>query len=164
MWQYIICVGLLLWIIAFCCFGFEKSMGLCIGFWSDKQYRILKIVCAIIGCCFLVALVLLCILSPNRFSEKMMKQAIIIDIAGFITMGLYIFIVYFIAWIGTRKELENKIRKCINNYKDYYDDNKKLLEIIIFVNQDYPKKTIKKIFFKIIKQNNGQLEEIAKRG
>lgn len=57
MWQFIIAVGFLLLITVFCCFNFERSMWESVSFWSDKQYRILKFVCAIIGCCFFVALI-----------------------------------------------------------------------------------------------------------
>lgn len=130
------------------------------NYYSEKQYKLWRILCFIIGSCYLLATVCLAILIPERFSEQMLKIVLALSISSFITMSIFLAILYFIAWIGTHKELENKIRKCITNYKEYYDDNKKLLEIVIFENQDYPKKTIKKIFFKIIKQNNGQLEKM----
>ena len=41
--------------ILMCTFGFERSMLSSVDYWSDKQYKLLRILCAAIGSIFSVS-------------------------------------------------------------------------------------------------------------
>lgn len=152
MWWFLALICVLIFLIAICYFGFEMAMGLCIDYWSDKQYKLWKMICVAIGSCFLIAIVILCVVSEERFSAKMIKLTLILVLTAYILMGMFIIILHFIAWIGTCKIIENKLRKYLID-KDLSSDKNKILNEFMYVNQGYPKKTVNRIFKKVLSQN-----------
>lgn len=150
--EFFILIIILIGLILFCVLTLERAMWLCIDYWSDKQYKLWKMICVAIGSCFLIAIVILCVVSEERFSAKMIKLTLILVLTAYILIGMFIIILHFIAWIGTCKIIENKLRKYLID-KDLSSDKNKILNEFMYVNQGYPKKTVNRIFKKVLSQN-----------
>lgn len=94
--------------VLLCISGFERSMGLCVDYWNKRQYFIWKLVSGIIGSCFLLAIGLVCLFSPENFSDK---TIIFLVIAAFIAVGIFSSIVHFIAWRRKQDLLKEKVKE-----------------------------------------------------
>ena len=99
-----------------CTFGFERSMLSSVDYWSDKQYKLLRILCAAIGSIFFVAIIFVCLLSENKFSIETNKICLALSLSGFVFMVIYSQVIHLVAY---RKKIvilcENII--IIQNYR-----------------------------------------------
>lgn len=148
MLAFFISVILLIFFMIICISSVEWSMGLCMEYWDDKQYRLWKLICGIIGCCFLIAILFVLLLSPDRFSDDMNRITIALVVSAIISMGLFLNIIHLIAWKNKQKILKDKIRKKI---KDNLagKDKAKLLTDCLYENKEYfTDKQIKRTFKK----------------
>lgn len=153
MWVFFGLVTLLIFFIVFCVLSVEWSMHLCVEYWNDRQYRLWKIICGLIGGCFLVAVIFLCVFSTDRFSDSMIKITIALVISAFIAMGIFLQTVHLIAWKNKCKILEEKIKKTILDKSP--DVNKvKMLDICLSENKEYfTEKQIKRSFGKVYSES-----------
>ena len=160
MWVYLGLVALLIFFIVFCVLSVEWSMHLCVEYWNDRQYRLWKIICGLIGSCFLVAVIFLCVFSADRFSDSMIKLTILLVISAFIAMGTFLQIVHVIAWKNKCKILEDKIKKTIQD-KSPDIEKVKMLDICLSENKEYfTKKQIKRIFEKVYSESVNKTQQV----
>lgn len=160
MWAFFGLVVLLIFFIVFCVLSVEWSMHLCVDYWNEKQYRIWKIICCLIGCCFLLAVICLCVFSTDRFSDSMIKITIALVISAFIAMVIFLQTVHLIAWKNKCKILEDKIKKTLLDKSP--DVNKvKMLDICLSENKEYfTEKQIKRSFAKVYSESVKKSKQI----
>ncbi len=96
--EYFLLLALLIIATLCCTLGFERTMGLSVDYWKNRQYKLFKTICATIGVCFLVAIIVLTILSAERFSQGMNKVVFILVVSAFLSMALFSIVINIIAW------------------------------------------------------------------
>lgn len=139
----------------FCVFSFERAMWLCIDYWTKKQYRLWKIICAAIGLVYLLIINLFFLFSSNKSSDNTNRIVFLLVISAYFTMSLFTQLIHFIAWNKKKKILQSNIRNSIvretQKKESMFSDKNKLLQICLYENRmNYSPKQIERVFYNII--------------
>lgn len=63
--------------------GLTKAMGESVGYWSDRQYKIFKLICAGIGTLFLLVNICFYMTSEKICSDEKNRIVFILDLSAF---------------------------------------------------------------------------------
>lgn len=139
--------------ILMCTFGFERSMLSSVDYWSDKQYKLLQILCATIGGIFFVAIVLVCLLSENKFSTEMNKICLALSLSGFVLMVIFSQVIHLVAYRRKKCYLYENIKMTI--HENELADVNKILDKCIRENRfHFTEKEIERCFKKVLNEYN----------
>lgn len=135
--------------ILMCTFGFERSMLSSVDYWSDKQYKLLRILCAAIGSIFFVAIIFVCLLSENKFSIETNKICLALSLSGFVFMVIYYQVIHLVAYRKKIVILCENIKMTINENK--LTDINIILDKCLKENRfHFTEKQIEKCFKKVL--------------
>lgn len=152
MGAFFVILGLSVWVIILCFIGFHSAMGLSLDYWSEKQYTILRWICVGIGLLFLISIILFCLFSKDRFSDKTIRIMIVLLVTEFLSMGMFSQIVHFVAWRKKKQILKNNIMELISEKIDIVDKSKLLNQCLIENRFHFTEKQIERCFKKVLQK------------
>lgn len=134
--------------------GFHSAMGLSLDYWSEKQFAILRWICVGIGSLFLISIILVCLFSKDRFSDKTIRIMVILLITELFSMGIFNQIVHFIAWRKKNQILKDNIKELLSEKRDVVDKSKLLKQCLIENRFHFTEKQVERCFKKVSQEYN----------
>ena len=123
-------------------------------YWSEKQFAILRWICVGIGSLFLISIILVCLFSKDRFSDKTIRIMVILLITEFLSMGIFSQIVCFIAWRKKNQILKDNIKELLSEKRDVVDKSKLLKQCLIENRFHFTEKQVERCFKKVSQEYN----------
>lgn len=154
MGAFFVILGLSVWVIILCFIGFHSAMGLSLDYWSEKQYTILRWICVGIGLLFLISIILFCLFSKDRFSDKTIRIMIVLLVTEFLSMGMFSQIVHFVAWRKKNQILKDNIKELLSEKRDVVDKSKLLKQCLIENRFHFTEKQVERCFKKVSQEYN----------
>lgn len=103
---------------------------------------------------FLISIILVCLFSKDRFSDKTIRIMVILLITELFSMGIFNQIVHFIAWRKKNQILKDNIKELLSEKRDVVDKSKLLKQCLIENRFHFTEKQVERCFKKVSQEYN----------
>lgn len=119
--EYFCFLGISSFFVLFCFFSFYRTQGMSLNYWENKEYKLLRNLCGLIGTIYLVLIIIVGIV--NNFSKESNKIIILLMGVQLLSMLIFSQAVHMVAWIQKNKILKNNIKKTLLEKVNIIDRN-----------------------------------------